>query len=202
MWISLAVVICCLCIGKVAPAAHYVGCYASFRPGLDGATMRSASNTPDNCIATCEDMGYKLAGVENGLLCNCGNTNVTYVEGGVKACSKPCPGDASQECGGEDRQAIYSTATKSKTGCFIDKSPALPFALIVNSGNTPEFCTKYCEDKGFKFAGVQMGYECYCGHKLYDSRKTAEVSCDTPCAGNAAQMCGSETRQGIYRTGI
>lgn len=85
--------------------------------------------------------------------------------------------------------------------CLAD-APA-PNRLLAQSSNfmttlTPTTCVANCNSKGFSYAAVQDGHECWCGAKLTPNsvagKKANATECNFPCAGDAAQNCG-----GYYR---
>lgn len=41
-----------------------------------------------------------------------------------------------------------------------------------------------CDAAGFKFAGVEYGYECRCSNGPIQGAKIAESSCNVPCASS------------------
>ena len=55
---------------------------------------------------------------------------------------------------------------------------------------------------GFKLAGVQYGYECWCGMSHGDAYRLDETNCDTPCVGDATLKCGGFSVMNIYHTGL
>ena len=72
------------CTGPPAAAAttttsstppRFLGCYKDPNNpfDLEGYLVRSAQNTPQRCIETCAARGFKLAGVQYGQSCLCGN---------------------------------------------------------------------------------------------------------------------------------
>ncbi|XP_076075726.1 uncharacterized protein LOC143046449 [Mytilus galloprovincialis] len=63
---------------------------------------------------------------------------------------------------------------------------------------TVQNCKQFCVKKGFKFAGVEYGYECFCGNDLRKDRKRKESDCKTPCSGKKRQTCGGPWRISIY----
>ena len=85
--------------------------------------------------------------------------------------------------------------------CVTDA--AQPNRLLSQSTNfattlTPAVCVADCNSKGFAYAGVQYGQECWCGDKLTPNslagRKTNATECNMPCTGDKSQNCG-----GFYR---
>ena len=56
--------------------------------------------------------------------------------------------------------------------------------------------------KGFRFAGVQYGEECYCGEEEPPrTRFTSQLECSMPCSGDREEMCGAGYRMNVYETG-
>ncbi|XP_063407365.1 C-type lectin domain family 18 member A-like isoform X2 [Mytilus trossulus] len=84
-------------------------------------------------------------------------------------------------------------------GCYQDdRTRILPKAVLKDKGMTVKKCQQFCGKKGFKFAGVEYGYECFCGNVLRKCRKRKESDCKTPCSGNKRQTCGGPWRISIY----
>ena len=68
-----------------------------------------------------------------------------------------------------------------------------------NDKMTVEMCQDHCYDHGHSYAGVQARSECWCGSSLPDpSLIRPDSECNTPCAGNASQMCGGGWRNNVY----
>ncbi|CAH1788982.1 unnamed protein product [Owenia fusiformis] len=63
---------------------------------------------------------------------------------------------------------------------------------------TIEICTNYCRTRGFKYAGVQWAYSCYCADKFGKYGNAAESACKMACKGNPNQDCGGDERNGIF----
>ena len=61
-------------------------------------------------------------------------------------------------------------------------------------------CLKICSRKGFKFAGVQNGKECYCGNKFGKYKKLAIKKCSCKCKGNKKVNCGCKNTNLIFKT--
>eukprot|EP00092_Neocalanus_flemingeri_P005874 GFUD01006322.1.p1 GENE.GFUD01006322.1~~GFUD01006322.1.p1 ORF type:complete len:118 (-),score=1.60 GFUD01006322.1:162-515(-) len=84
---------------------------------------------------------------------------------------------------------------------------------IVIRDNTPERCIAACKampkaddmpdtNKGFKYAGAQIGFQCFCGNWIPFSVLKPEKECNTPCPGDKRQKCGGYWRMSIYPTGL
>lgn len=63
-------------------------------------------------------------------------------------------------------------------------------------------CIQYCDGQGAYLAGIEYGYQCYCGPSL-DNGASIQVAaqslsptnnggCTTACKGDATQNCGGE----------
>jgi len=76
-------------------------------------------------------------------------------------------------------------------GCAVDANPRIlnEFSNTAMANMTVDSCLNLCEEKGFSFAGVEYGEQCYCGSKLPASIKYADI-CQLPCKGNAKETCG------------
>lgn len=92
----------------------YQGCWTDQAPNTAQALERlmysNASNTIDMCTSACVAGGFKIAGLENGVDCWCGNvldgkSAVLTVD---TVCRVSCPGDAAQICGAEKRLSLFS----------------------------------------------------------------------------------------------
>ncbi|CAG9819354.1 unnamed protein product [Phaedon cochleariae] len=98
----------------------------------------------------------------------------------------------------------YSTG--KELGCFKDEKK---FRLlsgyfgINKNGNSPKYCMKLCLQSGFPYAGVQYGYECFCGTDEPPlSSKIPDSSCNLKCPENQHETCGGYYTMNIYQTGI
>lgn len=95
--------------GSGYAAGTYLGCFrdpnAPF--DLDGYLERSRQNTPQRCIQTCADKGFRFAGVQYSESCLCGNLFGQF--GTADNCTMACTGDSSQTCGGINANSVYAT---------------------------------------------------------------------------------------------
>ena len=77
---------------------------------------------------------------------------------------------------------------------------ALTGASTASDDMTLESCAAFCAD--WPYFGVEYGRECYCGLEPASSSGSAEApmsGCSFPCAGNADQKCGGNSRLNVYR---
>ncbi|GAB1606542.1 uncharacterized protein LOC115209445 [Argonauta hians] len=87
-------------------------------------------------------------------------------------------------------------------GCFPDNDP--PRALngrqrYVTTKVTLQLCFNHCS--GYKYAGLQNSMECYCGNSYdrYGSLPADQWKCNSPCAGNASDICGGIMHNSVYQ---
>lgn len=52
--------------------------------------------------------------------------------------------------------------------------------------------------RGYMFAGLEFGAECYCGHKI-KALNVSETECNMECKGEKCNICGGVNRLSIYR---
>ncbi|KAK8070329.1 hypothetical protein PG994_006945 [Apiospora phragmitis] len=104
-----------------------------------------------------------------------------------------------------------STATAVPTwqavGCYRDLWPAAKRTLaeLAETNDqtlTPGRCQSTCRDRGYSYAGVENGRECWCGDAIQDDDKNApaaEEACSTRCTGDSDQACGGPALVYLYR---
>lgn len=190
---------------------------------LDGAstltvTWKWAQNTPSGCAQLCQSQGYIYAGVANGQDCHCGAsynpalaTPATPTE-----CNVPCAGDPSQICGSNNRIQIYTRSPPAvpflppgwsladpTNPCAVDSNAralADPVVTTLNN-NTAAVCASYCRARGYNFAGVEYGAECWCGTGFVNNVPPGEGEsweCDMVCPGDDTLLCGGSWRIQVY----
>lgn len=191
---------------------EYVGCYKDqWDRDLSGYFFSSDLMTPEACKLSCAKKGFSYAGVQYGGQCFCGNGYGKY--GKAENCDMPCSGDASKVCGGTWANSVYrvslknrKTATKEsgkkvlhRIGCYRDQ-----WERDLNEYNfdspkmTPGLCVQTCAQKGFSYAGVQYGSQCFCGN-TYGKYGTAE-NCDMKCSGDSSKICGGTWANTVYKS--
>ena len=82
--------------------------------------------------------------------------------------------------------------------CYEDsESRILPYHFgDFYEGNQRSICIQACE--GFRYAGVQYGFQCFCGNRLPDSNLHRSNECNLKCPGNEAEICGDSWRMNIF----
>ena len=92
-------------------------------PGFDSGTNYNATVTPQVCVTTCRGYGYRTATLFDGT-CGCGYDvpGLLNVLGGN--CDTPCPGDASQSCGGAAATEVYVDPSFADNDQLAAQTPA------------------------------------------------------------------------------
>ncbi|KAK6526085.1 hypothetical protein TWF281_011123 [Arthrobotrys megalospora] len=189
----------------------YYGCYS------DDVNARVLSNQYVDAngmtIAACmaRAAGYNFAGVEYGQECWYGNT-LSGSQGESSGCNMPCPGKATELCGGGNRIQLYknpsyqppntpNTGAFTSEGCYTDSTESRGLDhSTTDSAMTIQKCLQLAA--GFKYAGVQYHNECFWGNVLKSSSvPAASGDCNAACAGDSSQMCGGGNRLSLYING-
>ena len=89
-------------------------------------------------------------------------------------------------------------------GCYSDLTPdrsirTLSVSGPVNSGDTAATCAVACAAAGYKIAGIEYGWQCFCDNKLNtsQSKKIDDSKCNMACAGSS-QPCGGDGAVQVY----
>ncbi|KFY89652.1 hypothetical protein V500_05562 [Pseudogymnoascus sp. VKM F-4518 (FW-2643)] len=92
-------------------------------------------------------------------------------------------------------------ANWSYKGCYVDSVAArvLSGSAYNSDTQTEAACASYCGTKGFKYAGVEYGVECYCGNTL-TSTVADETTCSMTCPGNVNELCGGPNRLNVFES--
>lgn len=59
-------------------------------------------------------------------------------------------------------------------------------------------CLTAASPRGYLYAGLEFGAECYCGHKI-QAANVSEAECDMECKGERGSVCGGANRLSVYR---
>ncbi len=102
------------------------------------------------------------------------------------------------------RGAIVQSAAGAATtwlGCYSDdESRALPVQLM-SGGATPATCVAAAKSRGFAYAGVQAGGQCFAGNALGYLKK-GDDQCRQPCTAAPGEWCGGSWLNGVHATGL
>merc|ERR1711884_899357 len=175
---------------------------------LAGSIKNSTTNTPEECIISCNATGFAYAGLQDGKRCVCMNEPPT-----AKAddnCNTPCPGNANFSCGGTwtmdlHQNPAYHSTNLTYIGCFKNTFNDLDRMLFEGTynnfrNNTPDWCVAYCTSGGFDYAGLQYGSQCICTNSGPQGTSDAG-QCTYGCAGDSSvKMCGGLGYINIFHT--
>lgn len=78
--------------------------------------------------------------------------------------------------------------------CLLDT--AVPCPLGVPLVAPPRLTAT--SHRGYLYAGLEFGAECYCGHKI-QAANVSEAECDMDCKGERGSVCGGVNRLSVYR---
>ena len=150
-----------------------------------------------------------------------------------RQCSMRCGGDAtnSTTCGGANRLSVYwnteiSLARNLREADFALMTPplvdwdylgcvwddtlfrTLSGTISTRADMTVEWCTRYCSNAGYEFAGLAFQTECYCGREedvmaVFEGEDEDEIvvdnsQCEELCAGDEEEFCGAPRRLSLY----
>ena len=57
-------------------------------------------------------------------------------------------------------------------------------------------------DVGYSVAGVQFGYQCFCGSSYAHAERRPEEHCNMRCLGDRSKMCGGGNLMNVYDTNL
>ncbi len=90
-------------------------------------------------------------------------------------------------------------------GCWVDgvSGRILPVQEPDSQTLTPQGCAQACQTGGYTISGTEWSQQCFCGNYIINGGVAAadDSACNTPCSGDAKQMCGSGGHMSIVSTG-
>lgn len=97
-------------------------------------------------------------------------------------------------------------AVNTWVGCYTDDDArALPVQLM-DSGATPTSCTAAAKARGYAYAGVQAGGQCFAGNTLGHAKRDDSLCRQPPsavaCTAAPGEWCGGSWLNGVYSTGL
>ncbi|CAG8468699.1 7795_t:CDS:2 [Acaulospora morrowiae] len=151
-----------------------------------------------------------------------------YIQTSNSSCNIPCVGNDSYYCGGQEAYTIYTAALAhnkipsgglppinkkldilnslkndtSYKGCFKD-SPycnvrSLNGIQYEEEHMTVDTCIKYCSQQNYKYAGLELATQCFCGNSYDSFTALSSEDCGSSCGGNSSQVCGGHLALSIY----
>ena len=90
-------------------------------------------------------------------------------------------------------------------GCWRDnmQGRVMLGPFVDNVPMTIQVCVNACIQRGYKVAGLQYMYQCFCDNQLRNGATLAATDgeCAMACSGNAAQICGGPNLNSVYSIG-
>ncbi|XP_020863702.1 sialate:O-sulfotransferase 2 [Phascolarctos cinereus] len=86
-------------------------------------------------------------------------------------------------------------------GCYLDNPSrrALRGLSFFDYKKMTVFrCQDSCAERGYLYAGLEFGAECFCGHKIQGAN-ASQAECNMECKGEKINICGGVNRLSIYR---
>ncbi|KAL1123442.1 hypothetical protein AAG570_002522 [Ranatra chinensis] len=191
--------------------SQYVGCFVDNQSRvLRGGRKDTDILTPDLCVGYCYQQGFRLAGVQYGKECHCGDALVQRTEVNGQECSTPCAGDGRLQCGGTWRVSVYHTGIpdlpheNNYLGCFQDNATGVRLLSAVKhvfKNNDVRLCMNVCFSQGYKYAGAEYGVECFCGNRKPAANvEVEENQCSMRCPKDKNSFCGGAWKISVYST--
>ncbi|KAM9446232.1 kremen protein 1 [Clarias gariepinus] len=119
-----------------------LGCFkdSGDPPPLSKSYQTSQKLTVQSCISLCRNQRYKLAGMEAGYACFCGNELDYHLHGDAPSleCSHGCFGDQQQPCGGDGHVIVFDTKVGACGGNYTAESGVI---------YSPDFPDKYARGR-------------------------------------------------------
>lgn len=191
--------------------ASYVGCYIDSANRIMTSTSLATNATVDGCVHACQSSGNTFSAVEYGGQCYCSSTAPASTLKTIDSqCNMQCTGERTELCGGSYRLQVYQGTPVSASmaiqsmpyaGCYTDSITSRSLAYQVSTSGTVENCLQTCSAAGYTIAGLEYGSQCWCDQVVSTSMtRAAETECNTPCTGNAAEICGGSNRLSLYNS--
>ncbi len=93
---------------------------------------------------------------------------------------------------------FYSAEAAVFVGCFKDTADRdLKGYSFSSRQMTVQDCIFMCAHKGYAYAGLQYGSQCFCGNSY--GRYGAVNNCNMRCSGDSSQVCGGFWANSVYR---
>ncbi|CAJ1970366.1 unnamed protein product [Cylindrotheca closterium] len=206
------------CPSTISPTIEYLACGSDDALDRDLSVLGSVRASVSGCRTICSDIGFVYSGLQEGLLCFCGNSYGNYGTGGV-SCNSACAVDSGEsDCGGVSANSIYwSGAAVAPVaelddnlycGCMGDvpsQRDLKHFSPYLDLGQ--KACIYYCRSKNFDFAGLQFTNQCWCGNSagLHGPSNDCNMNCQFPEAsncydGSSSCTCGGSNANNVFRT--
>jgi hypothetical protein len=126
---------------------------------------------------------------------------------GSTATVSPVPAGAVQPAPTPGVALVAGNGDNMYVGCFRDQGDPAPGTqgrdlageVQVMGNLTITACAQHCASRGFAYAGLQFGNQCFCGNTYGKYGADIDSECNMPCAGDPRQMCGATWHNAIYK---
>lgn len=189
-------------LAPITNCSRYGGeCYCGNTIGT-GSVLATAQT---DCSFICPGSRYEY--------CGAGNRLEMYKLGSVSSVSGTKPTTSSTAPVTSKTAPVTSTSSAPTTiptgwvyqGCYLDgltgrdMSHQQPDSQVL----TVESCLATCAGLGYTIAGMEYSVQCFCDNFLYNGAALAanQADCNSPCSGNAAEVCGAGNRLSLYSIG-
>jgi choice-of-anchor C domain-containing protein len=176
------------------------------KPSIDNYRLDWCRVWGADCGKGAADAFCRLKGYEKAInweeAFDIGASSPTKVISSGQICNQGfCDGFKFIECEKSIKQPV--DVSNKYLGCYKDSGD--PFGLNGRDLNgfmfqskdmTPQKCISLCNQKGFKYAGVQYSNQCFCGNSY--GKYGVATNCDMPCSGNRDKMCGGFWANSVY----
>jgi hypothetical protein len=195
----------------------------------------NAQMSKEYCATLAKQKNYPFFGMEYGSQCLLGESvSSTSTDLPANRCSMKCKATGSKDyCGAAGVISLYNntaytprvvrSVTLNNTdgttyvyqGCYVDNGGARTLgakgsqtAYTVDLGNagSVDSCAATCFQKGYSWAGVEYGSQCYCNSAGITNnaqlKPNGDADCNMPCKGNATQNCGQSGTIQVYNIGL
>ena len=86
---------------------------------------------------------------------------------------------------------------------YRSSGAAIAIRRIAEALRGVEYCVAACSGKGYAYAGLEYGSQCFCGNTLgTGSENVADSQCQVMlCPGNKGEYCSAGNRLIVYLSG-
>jgi hypothetical protein len=162
------------------------------------------------CFEMAMDKGFKYAGLQYGGECWVGNKFGKYGKMPDSDCSMKCKRSKGRTCGNGWRNSIFSLETRERkvveykaivgekfVGCYKDAGKR-DLSTGLDAKNDPKRCFELAMERGFKYAGLQYGGQCFGGNTMGKYGKVADSECSMKCRNDPSRTCGNGWRNSVF----
>ncbi|XP_048580560.1 uncharacterized protein LOC5504143 isoform X2 [Nematostella vectensis] len=99
----------------------------------------------------------------------------------------------------QSKHKLLDETSPAFQGCYRDRMPDRDLPVRFSKFDmTPEWCVGRCKLAGYKFAGLQYAYLCFCGNRFGNYGAASITKCSSRCYGDKNRHCGAFWHNSIY----